>query len=97
LTKLAGALCDMNSAEMTATPEATTKPGYLSQNSSAFGLGVVLVVAAFIPQATGLLAGWGNWKYALTAAGLIMLGTALLRVCPADTLLGISTCPAERR
>jgi hypothetical protein len=62
-----------------------------------FGLGVVLLAAAFIPQAAGLLAGWGNWKYALTAAGLIMLGTALFRVCPAYTLLGINTCPAERR
>ncbi|POR46982.1 YgaP family membrane protein [Bosea psychrotolerans] len=62
-----------------------------------FGLGVVLVAAAFIPQAAGLLAGWGNWKYALTAAGVVMLGTALFRVCPAYTLLGISTCPAERR
>jgi hypothetical protein len=62
-----------------------------------FGLGVILVAAAFIPQAGSLLAGWGNWKYALTAAGIIMLGTALFRVCPAYTLLGINTCPADRR
>ena len=36
MTKLAGALCDMNSAEMMGTPEAIIKPGDLSQSISAF-------------------------------------------------------------
>ncbi len=62
-----------------------------------FVLGLVLVAAVFVPPLSGMVADWGSWKYALTAAGLVMLGTAAFRFCPAYTLLGIRTCPAERR
>lgn len=62
-----------------------------------FVLGLVLVAAVFVPPLADMVAGWGAWKYVLTAAGLMMLGTAAFRFCPAYTLLGIRTCPLERR
>lgn len=62
-----------------------------------FILGAVLVAAAFLPPLSGWVAPLGAWKYALTAWGMVMLLTAAFRFCPAYTLLGIRTCPAERR
>lgn len=62
-----------------------------------FGLGLILVAAAFVPPLADMVAGWGSWKYLLTACGVVMLGTAAFRFCPAYALLGIRTCPAERR
>lgn len=61
-----------------------------------FALGAVLVAAAFVPPVAEFVAPWGSWKYALTAWGVVMLGTAALRFCPAYTLLGIRTCPHAR-
>lgn len=61
-----------------------------------FALGIALLVAAFVPPLAGMVAGWGNWKYALTVIGLVMLATALFRFCPAYALLGIRTCPASK-
>jgi hypothetical protein len=60
-------------------------------------LGAVLVAAAFVPPLSGWVAPLGAWKYALTVWGAVMLATAALRLCPAYTLLGISSCPMERR
>lgn len=62
-----------------------------------FILGAALVAAAFLPPLAGWIAPLGAWKYALTAWGAVMLLTATLRICPAYSLLGIRTCPAERR
>lgn len=62
-----------------------------------FILGAVLVAAAFLPPLSGWVAPIGAWKYALTAWGMVMLLTAAFRFCPAYALLGIRTCPAERR
>jgi hypothetical protein len=62
-----------------------------------FVVGIVLVMAAFVSPLAELVAGWGQWKYALTAWGLVMLATALFRFCPAYTLLGIRTCPHQPR
>ena len=61
-----------------------------------FAFGIVLFAAVFVPPLAGMVAGWGNWKYALTVIGLVMLATALFRFCPAYTLLGIRTCPAPK-
>ncbi|MFA6964995.1 DUF2892 domain-containing protein [Bosea sp. (in: a-proteobacteria)] len=61
-----------------------------------FILGAVLVAAVFVPPVADMVAPWGAWKYALTAGGLVMLGTAAFRFCPAYTLLGIRTCPLAK-
>lgn len=60
-------------------------------------VGATMVAAAFVPPMSGWLAGWGDWKYGLTVWGVIMIGTAALRFCPAYTLFGIRTCPARSR
>ena len=57
-----------------------------------FVAGALLFAAAFVPPMAGWVAHWGNRKYALTAAGAVMIATALFRFCPAYTLLGIRTC-----
>jgi len=57
-------------------------------------LGAVLLVAVFVPQLSGLFSGWGQWKYAVTAVGFVLLATAIFRVCPAYLLFGIRTCKA---
>lgn len=57
-----------------------------------FVLGAALLAAPFVPQAAGYFAGIGDWKYAIAAAGAVMLGTAIFRFCPAYTLFGIRTC-----
>lgn len=61
-----------------------------------FVLGAVLIIAPFTPPLAGILAQWGAWKFVLPAAGLVLLGTALFRVCPAYMLFGIRTCKAAR-
>lgn len=62
-----------------------------------FVVGLALAATAFAPPLSGWVAALGAWKYALTVWGFMMLATAALRFCPAYTLLGISTCPLERR
>ncbi len=57
-----------------------------------FVLGAALLAAPFIPQLAEFFAGWGDWKYAVAAAGAVMLGTAIFRFCPAYALFGIRTC-----
>ncbi|MEE4121449.1 MAG: DUF2892 domain-containing protein [Paracoccaceae bacterium] len=52
-------------------------------------LGVVLLLAAFT-------AGWGTAGTVIAAvAGLVLLGTAGMRFCPAYRLLGMSTCQVK--
>ena len=55
-----------------------------------FILGAVLLVAPFLAPAT--FAPLGEWRYAVAAAGAVLLGTAALRICPAYMLFGIRTC-----
>ena len=57
-----------------------------------FVLGAVLLAAPFLPPLAGYFAGIGAWKYAVAGAGVVMLGTAIFRFCPAYTLFGIRTC-----
>jgi hypothetical protein len=61
-----------------------------------FVLGAVLLVAPFVPPLAGIFASWGSWKFAVAAAGLVLLGTAVFRFCPAYMLFGIRTCKASR-
>lgn len=49
-------------------------------------VGIVLILLAF-------LAGWtGLWKWLGVIVGVVLVGTALMRSCPAYSILGISTC-----
>jgi hypothetical protein len=45
--------------------------------------------------AAASFASLGPWRYAVIAAGIVMLATALFRFCPAYRLLGIRTCPLD--
>lgn len=56
-----------------------------------FLVGIVLVA---LPLVTTAFDGWGAWRFLSLAAGIVMLGTALFRFCPAYRLLGIRTCAA---
>jgi len=49
-------------------------------------VGIALIVLAVVGKV-----GW--WGY----VGVVPLATGLFRFCPAYTLLGIRTCPAEAR
>lgn len=53
-------------------------------------VGLFLIIAPFL----GLfgLAASGLAFYAMIAVGLVLVGTALFRFCPAYRLLGLSTC-----
>lgn len=62
-----------------------------------FVVGAVLILFPFVPGLQDMVVGWGVWKYALTAAGAVMVLTAAFRFCPAYTLFGIRTCPLSRR
>lgn len=57
-----------------------------------FILGAVLLIAPFLPPFAAFFAAWGLWKFAVVAVGVVMLGTALTRFCPAYALFGIRTC-----
>jgi len=62
-----------------------------------FVAGAVLLAAPFVPPFASFFAAWGLWKFALVVVGLVMLATATFRFCPAYTLLGVNTCPLEKR
>ena len=59
-----------------------------------FTLGAVLVAAPFLLAET--FAPLAAWRFAVVAWGVVMLGTAVFRFCPAYTLLGIRTCPVPK-
>jgi hypothetical protein len=61
-----------------------------------FVLGVVLLAAPFLPPLAGYFADIGAWKYAVAGAGVVMLGTAIFRFCPAYMLFGIRTCELKK-
>ena len=59
-------------------------------------LGVVLLISPFVPPLAGFFAAWGFWKFAVAAVGVVLIGTAVFRFCPAYRLLGIRTCPLSK-
>lgn len=61
-----------------------------------FVLGAVLLAAPYVPASAAWIAGIGAWSYAVMAAGLVLIGTAIFRICPAYLLLGVRTCAADR-
>lgn len=58
-------------------------------------LGAVLLAAPFLPFTASMFADWGMWKFLVSAAGLIFIGTALINFCPIYGLLGMSTRPSK--
>jgi hypothetical protein len=52
---------------------------------------VLRIVAGLVILALGIVGPLGWWGL----VGLVPLATGALRFCPAYTLLGIRTCPAE--
>jgi len=61
-----------------------------------FILGAVLLASPFLPPFAGVFAAWGAWKFAVAAVGVVILGTALFRFCPAYRMLGINTCEMRK-
>jgi hypothetical protein len=61
-----------------------------------FALGALLLLATVLPPGAPLLGGLGLWTWVLAAAGIVLLGTAALRICPAYWLFGIRTCAATK-
>ncbi|MFN3447983.1 MAG: DUF2892 domain-containing protein [Roseococcus sp.] len=58
------------------------------------GLDRVLRVAVGLLLIIAALAGWiGAWGW----IGVLPLATGLLRTCPAYSLLGVNTCPADSK
>jgi len=55
-----------------------------------FLVGLGLLIGVFLPQ-VALFESLGEWKYAVAAVGLVLVGTAAFRFCPAFTLFGIRT------
>ena len=51
----------------------------------------IIVGLALIGLTLAGLIGWWGW------IGLVPLGTALLGYCPLYPMLGLNTCPADRR
>lgn len=57
-------------------------------------LGAALVAAPFL--LAGTFAPLGAWRFVVVASGVVLLGTAAFRYCPAYALLGIRTCPVAK-
>lgn len=53
-------------------------------------LRVVLGVALIVLAITGTIGAWG-W------IGIVPLATGIMRTCPAYSLFGMSSCPANRK
>jgi len=61
-----------------------------------FIFGAMLLASPFLPPLAGFFAAWGVWKFVLAAVGVVLIGTAVFRFCPAYRLLGIRTCPLSK-
>ena len=59
-----------------------------------FVLGAALLVAPL--AAPALIEPLGDWRFALIGAGVVLIGTAAFRICPAYMLFGIRTCATPK-
>lgn len=59
-----------------------------------FILGAAFLAAPFIAPA--LIEPLGGWRFVLIGAGVVLLGTAAFRICPAYMLIGVRTCSAPK-
>lgn len=58
-------------------------------------LGATLMVAPFLPILDDRLIEFYTWKYAILGFGIVLIGTASFRFCPAYAIFGIRTCLIE--
>jgi hypothetical protein len=61
-----------------------------------FVLGAMLLFAPFLPPLAGYFVEIGAWKYVVAGVGVVLIGTAIFRFCPAYTLFGIRTCELKK-
>lgn len=55
-----------------------------------FLMGTLLAAGPFLfPESFAVL---GGWRLAVVAVGVVLIVTALVRICPAYMLFGIRTC-----
>lgn len=59
-------------------------------------LGLVLIVAPFMPFTAPFFAGWGVWTFGVVIVGFVLAATSAMRFCPLYAIFGIRTCPLER-
>lgn len=52
-------------------------------------IGAVLIAGFFAMPGLG-------WRWVMLAAGVIALGTGLMKTCPLYQLLGLNTCPLKK-
>ena len=57
-----------------------------------FVVGVALLASTFLPQFASFFLAWGAWKYAVSVVGVVLVATAIFRMCPMYMLFGIRTC-----
>lgn len=60
-------------------------------------LGAALLLSTSLPPMKGILSNWGVRQYALPAIGVILISTAIFRICPACELFAVRTCDSGRR
>jgi hypothetical protein len=65
-----------------------------ADRAARFVLGAVLLVAPLL--LTEMFAPLGAWRFLVAAAGVVLIGTAIFRICPAYMLFGIRTCATRR-
>lgn len=61
-----------------------------------FVVGAGLALVGLKPALVGIAA-TGMLHWVLFAVGLVMIGTAVFKFCPAYTLLGMNTCPLNQK
>jgi DUF2892 family protein len=61
-----------------------------------YATGILLLVVLFHPAMEWRLEPIGNWKYALTALGLVLVSTSISHLCPGYWIFGINTCEKKR-
>lgn len=55
-----------------------------------FGFGIILIALPFLGIFAALSA--GALKWVIVAVGLVLVGTAAMKVCPLYSVFGIKTC-----
>lgn len=61
-----------------------------------FVAGAALALVGLKPALVGIAA-TGMLHWVLFAVGLVMIGTAAFKFCPAYTLLGMNSCPLNQK
>ena len=60
-------------------------------------VGILIIVAPFVPASAAYFAPWGVWRFALVVVGIVSLATAVFRFCPAYAMFGVGTCRLGQR